>query len=148
MDLHQQQRNLDTQCSDLKARSNAIGKEVGQKIKGGADPKGDEVKALREQGNSVKAQIAEIEPQTKELASQIETLLLAIPNIPAPSTPVGKDDSENVEIRRWGDEYIPDNPKILPHWDIGESLGILNFERSVKIAQSRFVTLMGAGAAL
>lgn len=148
VDLHQQQRNLDTQCSDLQARSNAIGKEVGQKIKGGADPKGDEVKALRDEGNSIKVQIAEIEPQKKELASQIETLLLAIPNIPAPSTPMGKDDSENVELRRWGDDHIPDNPKILPHWEIGESLGILNFERSVKIAQSRFVTLMGAGAAL
>jgi seryl-tRNA synthetase len=51
-------------------------------------------------------------------------------------------------VRRWGDEYIPQKPDILPHWEIGERLGILNFERSVKIAQSRFVTLIGAGAAL
>ena len=148
VDLHQQQRNLDTQCSELQARSNAIGKEVGQKIKGGANPKGEEVKALRDEGNQIKAQLAELEPQKKDLAAQIETLLLAIPNVPDATTPVGKDDSENVELRRWGDEHIPDNANIQPHWDIGESLGILNFERSVKIAQSRFVTLMGAGAAL
>jgi seryl-tRNA synthetase len=51
-------------------------------------------------------------------------------------------------VRCWGDEYIPQNTKILPHWEIGEKLGILNFERAVKVAQSRFVTLMGAGAAL
>ena len=148
VDLHQQQRDLDTQCSALQTRSNAIGKEVGQKIKGGADPKGEEVKALRDEGNQLKAELAELEPQKKELSAQIETLLLAIPNIPDPHTPIGKDDSENVEIRRWGDEYIPENTDIKPHWDIGESLGILNFERSVKIAQSRFVTLIGAGAAL
>ncbi|MEM9220261.1 MAG: serine--tRNA ligase [Cyanobacteria bacterium P01_F01_bin.150] len=148
VDLHQQQRNLDTQCSELQARSNSIGKEVGQKIREGADPKGPEIKALRDEGNQLKAQIAEIEPQKKELSVQIETLLLAIPNIPDPGTPIGKDDSDNVEIRRWGDKYIPQDISIKPHWDIGESLGILNFERSVKIAQSRFVTLMGAGAAL
>jgi seryl-tRNA synthetase len=51
-------------------------------------------------------------------------------------------------VRRWGNEYIPANPDILPHYEIGEQLGILNFERSAKIAQSRFVTLVGAGAAL
>jgi seryl-tRNA synthetase len=51
-------------------------------------------------------------------------------------------------VRRWGDEYIPQPGKILPHWEIGEKLGILNFERSVKVAQSRFVSLIGAGAAL
>ena len=148
LELYQQQRALDVQCSDLQARSNTIGKEVGQKIKAGSDPKGPDIQALRDEGNQLKTQLAELEPQKKELAAQLESLLLAIPNVPDPSTPVGKDDSENVEVRRWGDEYIPTNPGILPHWEIGESLGILNFERSVKIAQSRFVTLMGAGAAL
>jgi seryl-tRNA synthetase len=62
---------------------------------------------------------------------------------------MGKSEEENVEVRRWGDEYIPpQDAKILPHWEIGEKLGILNFERAVKVAQSRFVSLVGAGAAL
>ncbi|NEQ96245.1 MAG: serine--tRNA ligase [Cyanothece sp. SIO2G6] len=146
--LHQQQRDLDTQCADLQTRSNRIGKDVGMKIKNGADPKGDEVKALRDEGNQIKAQLADLEPQRKELEAQIETLLLAIPNVPDPATPIGKDDSENVEVRRWGDEHIPQGTDLKPHWEVGETLGILNFERSVKIAQSRFVTLIGAGAAL
>ncbi|MEB3231519.1 MAG: serine--tRNA ligase [Leptolyngbyaceae bacterium] len=146
--LHQQQRDLDSQCADLQTRSNSIGKEVGMKIKNGADPKGDEIKALRDEGNDIKTKLAELDPQRKELEAQIETLLLTIPNVPDPATPIGKDDSENVEVRRWGEEYMPQGSDFKPHWEIGESLGILNFERSVKIAQSRFVTLIGAGAAL
>jgi len=61
---------------------------------------------------------------------------------------MGESEADNVEVRRWGDEYIPQNDKILPHWEIGETLGILNFERAVKVAQSRFVSLIGVGAAL
>jgi seryl-tRNA synthetase len=68
--------------------------------------------------------------------------------LPSESTPIGKNETENVEVRRWGDEYLPKNSQILPHWEIGEKLGILDFERAVKIAQSRFVNLVGAGAAL
>ena len=84
----------------------------------------------------------------KELLGKIEKLLLALPNLPSDSTPGGKSEEENVEIRRWGDEYILQHGSILPHWEIAEKLGILNVERAVKIAQSRFVALIGAGAAL
>jgi seryl-tRNA synthetase len=80
--------------------------------------------------------------------AQIKILLLQLPNLPSDTTPPGKSEDDNVEIRRWGDEHIPTNPNIVPHWEIGESLGIINFERSTKIAQSRFVTLVGVGAAL
>lgn len=147
--LDQQQRQLETQRSELQAQGNAVGKSVGQKIKGGADPKGDEVRALRQQGNAIKAQVAELEPQERQIKSDIEALLLAVPNLPSETTPVGSSEEDNVEVRRWGDEHIPENSGDLkPHWEIGEALGILNFERSVKIAQSRFVTLLGAGAAL
>ncbi|MGF1513570.1 MAG: serine--tRNA ligase [Elainellaceae cyanobacterium] len=147
--LDQQQRELETQRSELQAQSNAVGKAVGQKIKGGADPKGEEIQALRQQGNEVKAKISELEPQEREIKAQLDALLLAMPNLPDPSTPTGVSEDDNVERRRWGDEYIPENSDALkPHWEIGEAMGILNFERSVKIAQSRFVTLMAAGAAL
>jgi seryl-tRNA synthetase len=148
LELDQQQRELETQRSQLQARSNEIGKLVGQKMKSGAKPDAPEIQALRDEGNQVKAQLSELEPQEKEIKAQLEELLLTIPNLPSASTPVGKSEEENVEIRRWGDEYLPTNPDILPHWEIGEKLGILNFERSARIAQSRFVTLVGAGAAL
>lgn len=148
LQLDKQQRELEAKRSQLQARSNEIGKLVGQKIKAGNNPQDSEIAALREEGNEVKAQISSLEPQEKELVAQIQTLLLAFPNLPSESTPVGKSEEENVEVRRWGQEYIPQNPDILPHWEIGEKLGIFNFERSAKIAQSRFVTLVGAGAAL
>ena len=148
LDLDSQQREIEQTRSQLQARSNGIGKEVGLAIKNGADPKGPEVKALKDEGSQLKAQLAELEPKERELKAEIESLLLELPNIPSPSTPVGKDETENVEVKRWGDEYLRKEKGLKAHWEIGEALGIMNVERSVKVAQSRFMTLMGAGAAL
>jgi len=148
VEIDRQQRELETKRSQLQARSKEIGKLIGQKMKGGSKPQDPEILALKEEGNQVKQQIGELEPQEKELKAQLETFLLSLPNLPSETTPVGKSEDENVEIRRWGDEYLPENPNILPHWEIGEKLGILNFDRAVKVAQSRFVSLIGAGAAL
>ncbi|GGA01564.1 serine--tRNA ligase [Okeania sp. KiyG1] len=148
LELDEQQRQLETERSQLQARSNQIGKQVGEKIKSGSDPKGPEVQALKDEGNQIKTQLSELEPKEKEIKAKIEALLLPLPNLPSESTPLGKSEAENIEVKRWGDEYIPQNPKIIPHYEIGEKLGILDFERGVKIAQSRFVALMGAGAAL
>jgi seryl-tRNA synthetase len=148
LDLDQQQRQIETVRSQLQARSNDIGKQVGQAIKAGADPKGAEVAALKEAGNQVKAKLQTLEPRERELKAKIEAFLLTLPNLPSDTTPVGADETENVEVRRWGDELQPQHA-IQPHWEIGETLGILDFKRAAeKIAQSRFVTLMGAGAAL
>ncbi|WP_414574815.1 serine--tRNA ligase [Anabaena sp. CCY 9402-a] len=148
LQLDRQQRDIEVTRSQLQARSNEIGKLVGQKIKSGVSPQDPEIQALRDEGNSVKAQLSELEPKEKELKAEIEQLILAIPNVPSDFTPLGKSEEDNLEVRRWGDEYIPQNPNILPHWEIGEKLGILNVERAVKVAQSRFVNLIGAGAAL
>ncbi|GAP95404.1 serine--tRNA ligase [Leptolyngbya sp. NIES-2104] len=143
--LDQQRRELEVERSQLQARSNEIGKLVGQMMK--ADPKNPEVQPLRDEGNSIKAKLSELEPREKEIRDQIETLLLTFPNLPSDTTPIGKDETENVEVKRWGDEFKP-SIEVLPHYEIAEKLGILNTERATKIAQSRFVILMGAGAAL
>lgn len=148
LDLDRAVRDLEQQRNDLQARSNEIGKLVGQKMKQGADPSSPEITALKDEGNQVKAQLADLEPQERDLKAQIESALMTIPNLPDPTTPIGKDEDDNVEIRRWGDELIPQRSDILPHYEIGEKLGWLNFERATRIAQSRFVALMGAGAAL
>ncbi len=148
LNLNQRQRELETSRTQLQARSNEIGKLIGQKIRDGSSPDAPEIQALREEGNQVKVTLSQLEPQEKDLKTELETLLLTLPNLPNESTPIGKNEEENVEVRRWGDEYLPQNDNILPHWEIGEKLGLLNFERAVKVAQSRFVTLMGAGAAL
>ncbi|NET69534.1 MAG: serine--tRNA ligase [Sphaerospermopsis sp. SIO1G2] len=148
LDLSEKQRELEAKRSQLQARSNEIGKLVGQKIKSGVNPQSDEILALKEEGNNLKTTLSDLEPQEKELKAQIQDLLLALPNLPSDTTPIGLNEDDNPEVRRWGDEYKPENSNILPHWEIGEKLGILNFERAVKIAQSRFVSLIGAGAAL
>lgn len=148
LELDRQQRELEAERSRLQARSNAIGKTVGEQLKSGTDPQAPELQALRAEASQIKTQLSQLEPQEKELKLKIESLLLTLPNPPSPTTPVGASEAENVEVRRWGDEYLPRPTTILPHWEIGEKLGIFNFERSVKVAQSRFVTLLGAGAAL
>ncbi|HEY9688846.1 MAG TPA: serine--tRNA ligase [Coleofasciculaceae cyanobacterium] len=148
LDLDRAVRDLEQQRNDLQARSNDIGKRVGQQIKQGANPTGPEITALKEEGNQVKAQLAELEPQERDLKAQIESALMTLPNLPDPTTPVGQDETENLEVRRWGDEFIPTRSGILPHYEVGETLGWLNFERATRIAQSRFVALIGEGAAL
>ncbi|MEM8605040.1 MAG: serine--tRNA ligase, partial [Cyanobacteria bacterium P01_H01_bin.121] len=87
LDLDQKQRELEVQRSQLQARSNEIGKQVGQKIKSGAAPNGPEVQELRTEGNTLKQQIGDLEPQEREFKAQVEQLLLSLPNLPADSVP-------------------------------------------------------------
>ncbi len=146
IDLDRSMRELETRRSQLQAESNEIGKQVGQKLK--SQPDDPNLQTLRDKANQIKQEIASFEPQEKFLREQTETLLLELPNLPSDTTPIGKNETENVEIRSWGEEYKPKSDRFLPHYEIGEKLGIMNFERAVKVAQTRFVALIGAGAAL
>lgn len=148
LQLNQQQKALEQERSSLQARGNEIGKLVGQKVKSGSDVNSPEILAMKTEGNEIKSKLAQLEPQEKAIKAAIDQKILDLPNLPSETTPIGKDERENVEVRRWGEEYKPTNPNILPHWEIGEKLGILDFERAVKIAQSRFVNLIALGAAL
>jgi seryl-tRNA synthetase len=140
------ERDLEDQRSQLQAEGNQIGKQVGQLIKGGADPKGPEVMALRERGNAIKIEVAGIEEQEKALEQQLRDALIALPNLPGPEVPDGSSEADNVEVKRWGTPR--QEAGLQEHWQIGERLGLWEAERSVRIAQSRFITLMGAGARL
>jgi seryl-tRNA synthetase len=144
--IARQQRGLEEERSTLQADGNRIGKEVGLKIKAGADPKGDEVAALRLQGNAIKQKVAVFEDEEKALSSQLRDQLLSLPNLPSPLCPDGKDEHDNVEVRRWGTPRIEEG--LEEHWQIAQRLNLFDTERSVRIAQSRFVTLMGQGARL
>jgi len=98
-------------------------------------------------GRELRARIRSLEEEVRSLDEQLEELLLQVPNIPHPTVPVGKDESESVVVRSWGE------PKSLdfqpaPHWKLGESLGIIDFERGVKLSGTRFYVLKGAGARL
>ena len=144
--IAQQQRNLEEQRSSLQAEGNRIGKEVGQRIQQGSDPKASDVAELRHQGNLIKQKVAVLEDEEKQLSARLREQLLSLPNLPSPDCPEGRDENDNQERHCWGKPR--EEKGLLEHWSIAERLKLFETERSVRIAQSRFVTLMGQGARL
>jgi seryl-tRNA synthetase len=131
-------QRMETMQSELNAVSKEIGKCRGRKED--TTESEDKARTLRE---SIRLEESGLAP----LETELHELLLHIPNIPDPKTPVGKDESENVVIREEGVKRTFDfDPR--PHWEIGEELGILDFERGVKISGTRFYILKGDGARL
>jgi len=149
--IARQERDLEEQRSNLQAEGNRIGREVGQRIQGGARPDGPEVAELREQGNRIKQQVAGLEEEEKALENRLRQQLLELPNLPSAQTPEGRSEADNVLVKTWGTPRQgshPDGSPLQEHWQIAERLGLVDTERSVRIAQSRFVTLLGQGARL
>jgi seryl-tRNA synthetase len=149
--IARQERDLEEQRSSLQAEGNRIGREVGQRIQAGALPDGPEVAELREQGNRIKQQVAGLEEEEKALESRLRHQLLELPNLPSAQTPEGRSEADNVVVKTWGAPRQgphPDGSPLQEHWQIAENLGLVDTERSVRIAQSRFVTLLGQGARL
>ena len=103
--------------------------------------------ASAEEGRELRSQIRELEEEVRSLDIQLEDLLLQVPNIPQPSVPVGKDEEDNIVVRSCGELKSFDFPP-APHWKLGESLGIIDFERGIKLSGSRFYMLKGLGARL
>ena len=126
----------------LKEKKNRLSGEIGKLKKSGGD-----AAALMSEGEAVSAAIREAEGPLAEIEARFERFMLTVPNLPHPSVKVGKNETENREIRRWGEppqfDFTPKN-----HWDIGEELGILDFERAAKIAGARFAVYRGLGAKL
>lgn len=145
--IARQERDLEEQRSNLQAEGNSIGREVGQRIKAGASPTGEEVAALRERGNQIKHEVAGLEEEERRLEAILREQLLALPNLPSAQTPDGASEADNVVVKTWG-EPRQGQPSLEEHWQIAERLGLIDSERSVRIAQSRFITLQGAGARL
>jgi seryl-tRNA synthetase len=148
--LARDQRDIEERRSDLQAAGNRIGREVGQQIRSGARADGPEVAELRERGNRVKEEVAELEQREKELESQLKGRLQELPNFPSRQTPDGRDERDNRVVKTWGEPRRPLGPDqaLEEHWQITERLGLVDSERSVRIAQSRFITLLGQGARL
>ena len=135
-------RELTTDIETKKAQQNVVSKKIPQMKKAGEDTTAimEEMKVLAQEVKDGFAKIAELEAQQREL-------LLAIPNLPNPEVPVGHDDSDNVEVRRWGEPKQFDfEPK--PHWDLGAALNILDPESAAKVSSSRFHFYRGLGARL
>src|ERR687896_848062 len=128
----------------LNARRNSSSREIGALMKEGRK---DEADARRREVGELKERIAELDRARDEAEGRMQELLSAVPNVPHESVPVGRDESANKEVRRWGDaprfDFEPQD-----HVDLGTRLGILDLERAAKIASSRFAILKGAGARL
>lgn len=140
IEIDAERRNLMGEMESEKARQNDVSKKIPQMKKEGKDTTEimKEMKTLSEKISSLRAKISELEEKQRQI-------LLSIPNVPHESVPVGKDDSENVEVRRWGE---PRKDQVLPHWEIGKKLGILDPETAAKITGTRFHVYKGMGARL
>jgi seryl-tRNA synthetase len=123
----------------LNRRSN----EIANLFKTGQAPK-EQIDGLKNESKEIKKRSTEVEEQKRELEAKRDAMLLSIPNAPDASVPDGKDENDNVEVKRWGEPRKIENPK--HHYEIGEALGVFDFERGVKIAESRFTVLMDMGA--
>lgn len=143
-ELDESRRAAITEEEKLQAERNALSKTIGKLMGEGKKEEAEEVKA---QVSALKERIAEYGAQHEQAETALNALLLATPNMPADTTPVGADENDNPEVRRWGTPREFDFD-FKPHWDLGVDLGIIDFERAVKLAQSRFVLLGGLGARL
>ncbi len=144
--IAQNQRDLLEQRNLLQAEGNKIGKTVGQLIKEGLKPQSAEITELREQGNKIKQKVTQLEEEEKLLSTNLREQLLKLPNLPSQQCPKGKDEKDNQELRVWGKPRSEEN--LQEHWQIAERLALFDTEKSVKISQSRFVTLLNQGARL
>jgi seryl-tRNA synthetase len=135
-------RRLLREVEELKARRNRLSQEVAA-----ARRQGQDAAAVVEASRALGGQISELEGRLRTADGALDELALELPNVPHPSVPRGASAEDNVEVRRWGaPRAFAFTPR--PHWELGEILGILDFERAVRLAKSRFAVLWGAGARL
>ena len=140
--LDAERREALAQTEDLKRQRNEVSAQVGR-----AKKNGENADDLLARGTELAAQITELDAQGRDIEARLSALMLEIPNGHHPSAPIGAGEDDNVEVKRWGEPPNFDfEPK--PHWEIGENLGILDFESAAKISGSRFYVLKGAGAKL
>ena len=141
-ELDEERRSVIAEVESLQAERNAVSKQIGLLMREG---KKEEAEAAKEQVAANKDRIAELDQRRGEVEEELTALVAAIPNIPDTSVPYGKDDSDNPEVRKWGEPTQFDfEPKA--HWDLGPVLGMIDFDRGVKLAGTRFYLLGGMGA--
>jgi len=132
-------RQLLQEAESLRARRNEVSKQISQMKE---KPPGL-IAVMRQVGD----RISQIEAESNEITARLEDKLLRLPNLPSADVPAGKDAQDNIEVRSWGQpKQFTFTP--LPHWELGEKLGIIDFQRGVKLSGTRFYVLRGQGAQL
>ena len=139
--LESERKAVQSETEQLQAQRNAVAKQIGAAKKSGQD-----ATELLKKGSEIASKLSDLEKRTEELKTALTDLLLTIPNLPHESVPVGKDETENVEVRRWGTPRNFDF-EIKDHVDVGAPLG-LDFETGTKLAGTRFAFMKGPVARL
>ena len=139
-------RNKETELSNLQSESNKISKLIGNYYHTKKDSSVIDINELKKNGNKLKLEITKLEQSKRDLDKQIIDEILKLPNFPSKNAPRGKNESENIEIRKWGNPITKSNLK--SHWEIGAELNLFDSKRTSKISKSRFITLTGNGARL
>jgi len=143
LDLDQERRTVLREIEDMKAKQNAVSREVPKLKKEGAD-----TTAIMAEMKTLSDEIKVLEPKVREVDEKIENLLMSIPNVPHPSVAVGDSDEDNIEIRKWGEPTKFENFEPKPHWELGEALNILDPATAAKTTGARFTFYKGLGARL
>ncbi len=142
LEIDKKVRELTQKADALKAEQNAASKDIPRIKKEGGD-----ISEIMTRMNAIKEEVKVLDAEKAELAAKQKTMMYEFPNVPSETTPIGKDDSENVEIRRWGEPRSFDF-EAKAHWDIGADLGILDPETAAKVTGARFHFYRGLGARL
>ncbi|MBQ7860698.1 MAG: serine--tRNA ligase [Clostridia bacterium] len=142
LEIDAQVRAITQKADALKAEQNAASKKIPQIKKEGGD-----ISEIMARMNEIKEEVKSLDAEKNELAAKQKTMMYEFPNVPSETTPVGKDDSENVEIRRYGEPRKFDF-EAKAHWEIGADLGILDPETAAKVTGTRFHFYKGLGARL
>ena len=141
LSLDEKKREIQTKADEIRKRKNEIADEIAKSKQDAA-----KVEALKKESIEIGRKLSEVEKEEMDLNFKLSEKTMWLPNIPSDDVPPGQDASKNKEVSKWG------NPRtenwIKSHWEIGTKLGLLDFERGVKIAQSRFTVLSGMGAKL
>ncbi|MFW6017972.1 MAG: serine--tRNA ligase, partial [Halapricum sp.] len=146
LDIDEQWRDLKARGDELRHERNEISSQIGELKQDGKD---EQAQAAIERSQQLKEELQDLEERADDLESQLEAALLELPQIPHEDAPVGEDESDNVERDRWGFEDLRDLPgEVVPHYDLGEELDILDFDRGAKVSGGGFYFLKGEAARL
>ena len=139
IDLDQQFRDAKTRCDYLRSQRNTISRQIGGLM---AQGKKEEAEQVKKQVTDMAAELSELEQKEEVLAEEVKKRMMVIPNIIDPSVPIGKDDSENVEVERFGEPVVPDY-EVPYHVDIMERLNGIDLDSAIKTSGNGFYYLCG-----
>jgi len=144
--LSLERKEIDIEISSLQSESKKLSKIIGLEIRNTNNANSKELNELKDKGNRYRIKVSEYEEKKRILDKQLQDEISKLPNFPSKDAPLGENESNNIQVKEWGDPLKKDHLKA--HWEIGENLNLFDSVKSTKISKSRFITLTGNGARL